>query len=134
MSESIFSRRHDYRLADLIARSMADLDESGRQYGGERFLDLFAGDDADFDRSRSLNAAGAGAREPLASVADLVVRAPLANRDALAELDGCLRRGDDFAERSRDVLADPLTALRRRVYAGSLRRALACARSFEVWS
>jgi hypothetical protein len=65
-------------------------------------------------------------------VADLVVRAPLANRDALAELDGYLPQ-ERRAVRDA-LLVDGLTALRRRLYRESLTGAVACARAFEVQS
>jgi hypothetical protein len=67
MSESIFTRRAYRAIADLIAHRMAELDQSGRQYVAERLSDLFAGDNARFDRSRFLKAAGVRDCEPLAS-------------------------------------------------------------------
>jgi hypothetical protein len=78
----------------------------------------------------TIAAAGVAFRTPSASVADLVVRAPLANRDTLAELDGYLpneRRTVRHAS-----LVDGLTALQRRLYRESLASAIACARAFEA--
>jgi hypothetical protein len=67
VSVPIFTRRHYRAIADLIAHGMAELDQSGRQYVAECLSDLFAGDNARFDRTRFLKAAGAGLCEPLAS-------------------------------------------------------------------
>jgi hypothetical protein len=63
----IFTRRHYCAIADLIAHGMEELDESGRQYVAEVLSDLFAEDNARFDRTRFLTAADVDDCEPLAS-------------------------------------------------------------------
>lgn len=67
MSESIFTRRAYRAFADLIAHGLDGLDQAGRQIVAERLCELFAADNAAFDRARFLQAAGAGLCEPLAS-------------------------------------------------------------------
>src|SRR6266487_1365462 len=69
-------------------------------------------------RAGLFDSAGAAVCGPSASVAGLVVWAPLANRDTLAELDGYL---PNERRTVRDApLVEGLTALQRRLYRESL--------------